>query len=480
MLLLSRVMRALVYARVSLDPQGQGRSIEEQLAECRQWADREGWTVSEEITETGSASRYARSTRARTQWARLTEAVASGGHDILLTWEASRATRQLTEYAHLAELCAAHRVLWGYSGTVYDLTTRDGRLRTGLDALLAADESARTSERIQRSVRARAAAGAPHGKLPYGYRREYDPATRALLRQVPDEETAPVVVEIFDRVLSRDPYYAIARDLTRRGVPTPRPATRRHDAGAWLSSTVKHIATNPTYAGLRTHKGQVVGPATWDGIVTREVFDAAQVVVAEVAKGATNPRGDSTARHLLTGIARCGHCRGPVRRIKGDGYEAYNCRYCLKMSREMTKVDAFVTERLLALLELMPADPDPAQEVGAELEQAAAALQQLRDRLDGFVDEAAAGRLSPASLARVEARLAPQIAAADAHVKALRAPARLARYDLTDPRALWEAMSLPERRQLVRDAVTVTLLPLGKGNHRRRATDADIRVTPAW
>src|SRR5690606_27705754 len=108
------------------------------------------------ITETGSASRYARSTQARTKWPDLVAAVSSGDYDILLTWEHSRVTRQLDEYAQLRTLCATHAVLWGYSGTVYDLTDRSDRFRTGLDSLMAEDESARISERVSRNARARA------------------------------------------------------------------------------------------------------------------------------------------------------------------------------------------------------------------------------------------------------------------------------------------------------------------------------------
>ena len=81
-------MRILIYARVSLDALGQGRSVAEQETECRAWADREGWEVVEVIAETGSASRYGRSTQARQRWDEVADATASGRIDALLTWEA--------------------------------------------------------------------------------------------------------------------------------------------------------------------------------------------------------------------------------------------------------------------------------------------------------------------------------------------------------------------------------------------------------
>ncbi|NYN82389.1 recombinase family protein, partial [Salmonella enterica] len=73
------------------------RSVTDQLAELRAWAKREGWTVVREYAEQGSASRYA--TRERPEWRAVMQAVGRREADALLTWEASRATRDLTDYA---------------------------------------------------------------------------------------------------------------------------------------------------------------------------------------------------------------------------------------------------------------------------------------------------------------------------------------------------------------------------------------------
>ncbi|MGG5257503.1 recombinase family protein [Phycicoccus avicenniae] len=466
-------MRAGIQARVSLDRNG--RSVPEQVDECKAWAAREGWDVVEVITETGSASRFARSTQARTRWDDVVALVASGRIDILLTWEASRATRQLEEYAELRNLCAKHGVKWGYSGTVYDLTERDARFRTGLDALLAEDESARTSERIQRAVRARAAAGTPHGKLPYGYRREYDPQSGALLRQVPDETTGPIAREIITRVASGDSFYAVAADLTDRGVPLPRPARGRHNAGDWLSTTVKRIALSPTYAGLRVHKGEVVGEATWPALVDRATHERAVAAIENAAAG--RPRLDRTVKHLLTGIARCGVCGGPVvHHVNRGRYAAYICRTRFCVTRTADPAEQHVTALLLELLALLD-DTTPADTEDADVTAAREKVAALHTRRSSFIDQAADGALSAAALARVEARLLPQIADAETELRALQRPRTLARFDLSDPRALWDGLSIIDRRDLVAATVDVTILPSTPGRSFKPET---VRVTPRW
>ncbi|WP_131104064.1 recombinase family protein [Ornithinimicrobium sufpigmenti] len=475
-------MRALIYTRVSLDAR-EGRSTTEQEAECRAWATREGWTVTRVITETGSASSYARSTRARTRWTDVTTAIASGDHDILLTWEASRATRQLDEYAQLRALCAAHDVLWGYSGTIYDLTDRGDRFRTGLDTLLSEDESARMSERIRRAVRARAREGRPHGKLPYGYRREYDPTTGHLLRQVPDETTAPVVRDIYARVIAGDTLMAIANDLTDTGVTPPRPPSSRHDRPqAWLSITVRRIAMSPTYAGRRTHQGQVIGPAAWPAIVDEDTWQQAVAILS--APGRRHP-SPTTVKYLLTGIARCGPCGQPLKHFRNrNRWGTYACgqRGCYAVAITAPQLDNHVNGFMTALLAAHAdqlhalADGTPSTEATEATDE----LEALRSRLAGFVAEATAGRLSPATLSSIEADLAPQIAAAEARVRATLVPSVLRGLDLDAPDP-WGMLDLAQARRFIRDLIDITILPAGKGNWGRRTLDEErVRITPRW
>jgi DNA invertase Pin-like site-specific DNA recombinase len=473
-------MRALVQTRVSLDKRGDARSTDEQEAECRAWADRQGWTIAKVITETGSASRYGRSTGARSRWGELTDELRSGQYDILLSWEASRATRELSVYTALRDLCAETGVLWGYSGTVFDLTQRSDRFRTGLDALLSEDESDRISERIRRSTRARAAIGAPHGKIPYGHRREYDTDTGALLRQVPDETTAPIVREIFHRIADGEGLHSIAKDLTGRRIAPPRPARspRAADGQAWLPSTVKRIATNPTHAGKRTHKGEVVGDAAWPALVEEGLFDSVQGILSD--PGRLSRRGDSRVRHLLSGIARCGACeQGPMRVLNNRGRKAYSCLWCQRVTRVVEPVDRHVEARVVAALAILGAQADPTDAHGsAELDEARAELEALRARLEGFTDEAADGGLSPKALAKIEARLTPQIRALETKVRALSVPARLRNVNMDDPQAWWDGATLEERRALLREAFTVTILPAGRG---RRTFNPDLVVVDrAW
>ncbi|HWC20844.1 MAG TPA: recombinase family protein [Flexivirga sp.] len=474
-------MRCLIYARVSRDQRGESRSVTEQLTELRAWAERENWVIVDVIDETGSASRYARSTGARSRWDEVSTEITSGKYDALLTWESSRATRDLADYADLRDLCAKHSVKWGYSGTLYDLDARSDRFRTGLDALMAEDEAARTSERVRRAVRARAVAGTPHGKTPYGYRREYDPATGALLRQVPDETTAPVVREIYQRVIRGDSLRTIAADLTARGVTPPRPARTDREPG-WLPSTVKRIATNPAHAGRRVHQGAVIGDAAWEPLVDPDTHDRAVAILADPARFAHHE--SKKAKHLLSGIARCGVCTHPLYVLSNRGRPTYQCMTagCFKVARLVTKIDGHVLGTLVGLLGTHATDLTAHDRAdSAELTQARADAEALQKRLDGFVDQAAdggPGALSPAALARIEAKLTPQIQAANRRVRALLLPSVLDDVDLTDPEAAVEGMTLTKKRLVVGTLLDIRVDPVGRG---KRTFDPDsVRIKPLW
>ena len=176
------MLKALIYTRVSEDRAG-GRSPAEQEADALQVCEREGWTVVEVVTDSTGASRYSKGTR--TGWARAKKLIGAGSVDVLVTWAASRAQRDLKAYAELRDLCAVNNVRWCYQGRVYDLAAKDDRFTTGLDALLAERDSAEISMNVRRAIRANAIAGRPHGRRLYGYERVYDPSAPSQARGRP-------------------------------------------------------------------------------------------------------------------------------------------------------------------------------------------------------------------------------------------------------------------------------------------------------
>ncbi len=447
--------RAVVYTRVSSDPNDRGRSVTEQEVDCRAVCERNGWEVVRVFSDNDrSASRYA--TKERPEHRNLIRFIESGAADVLVTWEASRAQRDLAAYARLRDLCERHDVLLSYSGRTFDMAESNDRFSTGLDALLAERESDETRKRVLRAVRANADQGRPHGRLLYGYRREYDAATRELIGQVPDPVTSEVVKEAARRVLAGETPYSIAQDFDRRGIPTP-----RGGSGGWDLTQVKRLCINPGYAGKRVHQGKVIGDASWPAIISETDH---LTLVAKLGDPRRRSQRDSAIRHLLSGVAVCGVCGGRIRVQKNRGFLAYLCVDGFHVSRRETDVDEFVTEVTLARLERPDLAEVFTETADAETADALSEAREKRARLEGFYDAAAVGELTPQALARIEARLLPEIEAADQRARAAVTSPLVAATAGIDARKHWAKLSLPQQREIISTLMRVRIMPTRRGS----------------
>lgn len=166
---------------------------------------------------------------------------------------------------------------------------------------------------------------------PFGYKK--DPRNRD--RLIPDEETAPIVAQIFQRSAAGDSCIKIAQDLTAAGVITPlkyRVLYRDNfsDTGAaratdcWNYTTVKRIVKNQVYLGNtllgKTRKASIksrkkisipqedwaITSNTHEPLVDQMTFDKAQ---ANLGKGSRDYRQyDHVRKSIFGGIAVCSRC----------------------------------------------------------------------------------------------------------------------------------------------------------------------------
>lgn len=474
-------MRALLYGRVSHDPSGRGRTVDSQLSECRRWADREGWDVVGEVRDVDrSASRHAR--RRREGWDDVIERLEAGDADVLVTWEASRAHRDLEQYAELRRVCERTRTRWAYSGTVYDLGERSDRFRTGLDALVAEDEAGRVSERVLRGVAEAAVAGRPTGRLLYGYRRIYDDRSGELVRQEPDGVASEVVAEVARRFLAGESLRSLTTELNARGVPGPAKA-RDGGPSIWHHAQLHRLLKNPAYAGQRVHRGEVVGPAAWPAIIAPEDWRRVQARLADPARRAAR-RTQQGPVNLLTGIARCGVCGAGLkygRDSRGDR-ALYSCRAGstadgpgFHIGRDMRQLDAYVTT--VVLDRLARGDVDLGDDRSDDALEAGSEVDELRERLNAVAAEYVAGKLTATMLARVERELLDAIAAAERRARYVGLPTTVA--ELVDGDRTWDELTVEQRREVIRSLVTIRVnrlaLPAGRRGFDPSAIELEFR-----
>lgn len=360
--------RGVVYGRASRDPRGGGTSVTKQLERGRDFAKREGVEVVAEIRDDNKSA--SRGSRERSGFAEVSGLIQRREVELLILWEVSRSSRDLEEFMRLVNACADNGLSIVVSGTRYDPSTVNDWLPLAFQGVMAEAEARRIKKRNIDSVETNAGRGTPHGRIPYGYRRIYDPRSGVLVMQTPYDKDDPdaltaqaqILADAVHAVLDGVTLRQICRDLNARGVPTPR-KPRVHTLAenprgivtAWEPSTLRQLLLNPTIAGRRVHRGEDIGAAAWEPIVNYGTWLRLRNYLKDPSRlTVSNPRGPAP-RHLLSGIALCGECGARMKAATNMSRipRAYTCRTegCMRVTATADRVDERVEAVLKALFE---------------------------------------------------------------------------------------------------------------------------------
>ncbi|MEU1679287.1 recombinase family protein [Micromonospora zamorensis] len=447
-----------LYARKS--SQDSGRSAARQERDWQQDCAAQGITPGRVFVDPDlSASRYAH--KERPDYANLLAHIRSGACQMVSLWEASRGSRQLSEWVDFLDLCRDMLVpirVFSDGGRTYEPWRRgDYKVLVG-EGLEAHDESERLSERTRAGTRDAAHRGRPPGPLLYGYRRCYDDRGH-YTEMVIVEEKAAVVRQLLRDTLRGVPLETQAKRLNDAGTPTP--AGR----GVWTGGHILRMLRHPSYRGHRVFKDEIVYRDAWPAIITEDQFTRLEAVLAQPGRSGRRGDGDSRLTYPLSGAVLCGGCRHPMR--SGVKKTRYVCarRGCMKVSVLMKDIEPLVEGMIVARLR----EPDAAAAFHPAPDSAAVVLARrqlaaLRGRLAEV--HAQAGLPEGPSLAMLvaaERALAPLIEAAEAEVRRLTAPPAL---QGIDPAALadqWGQTPVAVRRDVVLTLAEVVVSPCGKG-----------------
>lgn len=277
---------AVAYARYSSAGQ-RDVSIEQQLADIRAFAKREGFTIVHEYAD--HAKSGFKNSSARTAFQSMMKAAESGSFDTLICWKVDRFGRNREESA----LFKGRLRRFGVKVLYAMEPIPEGSAGVLLEGMLEATAewySRNLSENIQRGMNDNARRCLYNGTLVLGYQRGSDG------RYAIHPEEAAVVRNIFDLYVSGYSAARIARILNDQGVRTPR-------RKPFSAQTVVRIISNERYTGVYIW-GDTRVPDGMPAIIEKSVFEEAQRM-----KGKTSRHLETGAvDYLLTGKAFCGHC----------------------------------------------------------------------------------------------------------------------------------------------------------------------------
>jgi site-specific DNA recombinase len=264
-----------------------------------------GWAVAGEYVD-NDLSAY--SGKHRPEYERMLADLQHGVLDGVLVYNIDRLSRRPAELERFYEVAQAARVKHVKFATGdTDISTADGLMMARVLGAFAAKESANIARRVTRKMEQVAAEGRPHGGSvrPFGY--ADDKITVV-------EDQAAAYRTVVARFLAGDSLRSLATWLNDEQVATV-------TGKPWRTTTLKGILTNPRYAGLRAHRGVVVGPAVWKAIITEVEH---RRVLAKFAEQKNSGRRVPQT-YLLSGMLRCGKCETKLYSSRRENSRRYVC-----------------------------------------------------------------------------------------------------------------------------------------------------------
>lgn len=403
-------MRAIVYTRQSID---KAEGIERQRARCLSLASARGWNVIEVLEDNAVSALKSRGQG--TAWQRLLKADA----DVVI---AVNMDRLLRSQADLIALIESGKLVTTVEGDL-DLSTADGKFRAELLTSLASFEARRKGERQIRANESRATSGLPvPGRRRFGY-------MPGNVEEHPEE--APVVRDLFSRVLGGASLFGLAKEL------------------GWAPRRVRETLTNRSYCGHVLRRGEWFPAAPQVArLVSESDWTDVQTLLADPSRK-TSP--GNVVKFLASGIAQCGVCN--ARMVKQG--RLYLCKGNLTHPQiTQSLLDDHLRWEAFTLVASQPAQAGAIVPLAAEL----AELVRLR----GVQQELAT--FPGADMAKVRrevARLASEIERVEVELAQLRSSAvaedvaAALQSEMPDEEGAawwekrWEKMSLEDQRTLV-------------------------------
>jgi site-specific DNA recombinase len=464
--------RTAIYARISTvkEPEDEGLAVERQIRDCLDLCDRLGWTIAETYPDD---SKSAYTGKARPEYERMLADARAGRIDAIVCWSVDRLTRHPRELEEIIDLYTSHHVALATVGGEINLGDPDGRMVARMTGVMARSEVEKMARRIRREIQQRAERGLPHGPRAYGW-------DRVDGQDVLNVAEAAVVREIAQRLLSGESVKAVTESLNERRIPPPyghRP-TKDGRPRQWSRVTVRAVVLRERNAGLRRHQGKIIGRAAWEPIFDEDTFYRLRALLGDPKRKVTT---GSAFRYLLSGIAKCGKCRRPVRvlitgRSRGTNTKryAYVCGHCHGISRDQGRVDRLIEKLTIEFLVSPKAravfnpEPDPLK---------IAEANRLQAKLDDTARKFARDEITGDQLTTITAEVRPKLDALKAETRPT--PVDLSDLATPDIAKRWKGIPLERRRALVDFLWDITLLPRGK-DAPRRFDHTSIRALPKW
>ena len=281
-------MNAVIYARYSSDSQRE-ESIEGQLRECREYAERNNMTIVGTYIDRALSAK----TADRPEFQHMIKDSAKELFEIVLVWKLDRFSRDRYDSAHYKHILKKN----GVKVVSAKEHISEGPEGIILEAMLegyAEFYSAELSEKIHRGQKENALKGKNNGGgVPLGYLLDKKAQKLAI-----DPTTAPLVVEVFERYADGKTVRSIVEDFNARGLRTKK-------GQPFNINSFSSLLKNRKYIGEYRYQDVVIEGGV-PAIIPEDLFNRVQ---ERMEKNRHAPAmAKAKEDYLLTTKLFCGKC----------------------------------------------------------------------------------------------------------------------------------------------------------------------------
>ena len=312
---------AVIYARYSSTSQRE-ESIAGQLRDCYAFADRNGYKVIDEYTDSAMTATSDR----RPSFQRMVADSKKHLFEVVIVWKLDRFARDRYDAAVYRKRLKDNGVkLISAMENITD--SPEGIILEGMLEAMAEYYSRNLAENVRRGAYDSALERKALGRMPLGYRRGEDG------RYEIDPDTAPVVQKVFRDYLSGKTRAQIVKELNQLGV-------RTSHGEPFGKNSIYCILRQEKYIGVYKYR-DIYDPNGIPPIIDKVTFEEVQRRMKN--KSFTKRRADGVDPYHLAGILFCGECGSPMTGESAQGklggiFKYYTCVKRKKHECEKTRI----------------------------------------------------------------------------------------------------------------------------------------------
>jgi site-specific DNA recombinase len=386
------VLPVAIYARLSLDTEGQGLGVARQIEDCKRIAAGRRWRVAQTYTD-NSVSAYKRRVR-RPEFEQMLVDLAEGRLGGVVVYDCDRLARQPRDLERLIELYDTQPLVFATAQADIDLSSPDGRFMARLMVNFASKSSADTGRRVARKHLELAQAGIPvGGSRPFGWlpdKRTLDPVESRLIHDAARD------------LLAGKGMNTICRDWNAAGITTPR-------GNAWVKPVFRNLMLSPRLAGYRVYRHEIALDATgqpvkgrYEAVLDVATWEAVKALLTDPTRSGPHVHVGGR-KYLLSGIARCALCSSVLQGNADTRWNTffYCCRGCGKVGISGPKTDDLITRLVIAYLS--EREVEPQSQTWLHETDLSDIMQRISDLMAEYTAKRLSGQVVFAAVERLEA-----------------------------------------------------------------------------